>query len=75
MARGREDRTVCTMRVRQAVVDDAPAMGRLMVASFLAAHRGQMPEAAFQKRLKEWKPEVSARGWADALAQLADGNP
>ncbi|HTW08554.1 MAG TPA: hypothetical protein VME46_13640 [Acidimicrobiales bacterium] len=46
-----------------------------MVASFLAASRGQMPEAAFQKRVEEWTPEVSAHGWARALAQLADGNP
>jgi GNAT superfamily N-acetyltransferase len=63
------------MKVRDAVVDDAPAMGRVMVESFLAAHRGHMPEAAFQKRVEEWTPEVSARGWARALSQLADGNP
>lgn len=75
MARGREDRTVRTMRVRDAVVDDALAMGRVIVASFLAANRGQIPETAFQKRVEEWTPEVSARGWARALAQLADGNP
>jgi GNAT superfamily N-acetyltransferase len=75
MARGHKDGTVRTMRVRDAVVNDAPAMGRLMVESFLAASRGQMPEAAFQKRVEEWTPEVSAHGWARALAQLADGNP
>jgi GNAT superfamily N-acetyltransferase len=57
------------------VVDDAPVMGRVIVASFLAANRGQIPAAAFQKRLAEWTPEVSARGWARALARLADGNP
>ena len=72
---GHEDRTVRTMKVRDALVDDAPAMGRVMVESFLAAHRGQMPEAAFQKRVEEWTPEVSARGWARALVELADGNP
>ena len=63
------------MKVRDAVVDDAPAMGRVMVESFLAAHRGQMPETAFQKRVEEWTPEVSAGGWARALAQVSDGNP
>jgi GNAT superfamily N-acetyltransferase len=74
MAPGHEDGTVRKTEVRDAVVDDAPAMGRVMVESFLAAHRGQMPKAAFQKRMEEWTPEVSARGWARALAQLADGH-
>ncbi len=45
-----------------------------MVDSFLSAHRGQMPDAAFQKRVDEWTPEVSAAAWARALADLADGN-
>ena len=45
-----------------------------MVESFLYAHRGQMPVAAFQKRVDEWTPEVSAGGWARVLAQSADGN-
>ena len=61
-------------RVRVAAVDDAPAMGRVMVESFLSAHRGQMPDAAFQKRVEEWTPEVSAAGWARALTGIADGN-
>jgi GNAT superfamily N-acetyltransferase len=61
--------------VRVAAVDDAPAMGRVMVESFLDAHRGQMPDAAYQKRVDEWTPEVSAAGWARALAELADGIP
>ena len=39
-------------------------MGRVMVDSFLSAHRGQMPDAAWQQRVDEWTPEVSARGWA-----------
>ncbi len=50
-------------------------MGRLMVESFLAAHRGQMPGAAFRKRVDEWTPEVSATGWARALAAISAGNP
>jgi GNAT superfamily N-acetyltransferase len=70
----RENRTVRQFRVRLAVVDDAPAMGRVMVESFLSAHRGQMPAAAFQKRVDEWTPQVSATGWARALAEIADGN-
>src|SRR4029453_13815005 len=62
------------VRIRAATVDDAPAMGRVMVESWLSAHRGQMPEAAWQKRVSEWTPEVSARGWAGALAEHAAGN-
>jgi ribosomal protein S18 acetylase RimI-like enzyme len=62
------------VKIRVAVVDDAPAMGRVMVESWLSAHRGQVPEAAWQKRLAEWTPEVSARGWAGALTDQAEGN-
>ena len=60
------------MRIRPAVVDDAPAMGRVMVESWLSAHRGQVPEAAWQERAVEWTPEVSAHGWARALTEQAD---
>ncbi len=62
------------MKIRVAVPADAPAMGRVMVDSFLAAHRGQMPDAAWQQRADEWTPEVSARGWARALTAHAEGN-
>jgi ribosomal protein S18 acetylase RimI-like enzyme len=62
------------MKIRLAVPDDAPAMGRVMVDSFLSAHRGQMPDAAWQKRVDEWTPDVSARGWARAFAEQAEGN-
>jgi len=70
-----ENRIVRHFEVRVATVDDAPAMGRVMVESFLSAHRGQMPDAAYQKRVDEWTPEVSATAWAKALAELAGGNP
>jgi GNAT superfamily N-acetyltransferase len=62
------------MKIRVAVPADAPAMGRVMVDSFLSAHRGQMPEAAWQQRVDEWTPDVSARGWARALTDHAEGN-
>jgi ribosomal protein S18 acetylase RimI-like enzyme len=62
---------MASVRIRAATVDDAPAMGRVMVESWLSAHHGQMPEAAFQKRVQEWTPEVSARGWARALTEQA----
>lgn len=62
------------MKIRVAVLEDAPAMGRVMVDSFLWAHRGQMPDAAWQKRAYEWTPEVSARGWARTITDHAEGN-
>jgi GNAT superfamily N-acetyltransferase len=43
-------------------------MGYVMVESFLSAHRGQMPDAAYQKRVDEWTPEVSGSAWERALA-------
>ena len=58
------------MRVREARVEDAPAMGRVMVETFLAAHRGQMPDEAWKKRQAEWTPEVSAEAWQRALTAL-----
>ncbi len=62
------------MRIRAAVVDDAPAMGRVMVGSWLSAHRGQMPDAAWQKRVDEWTPAVSASGWARTLTERENGD-
>ncbi|MEO5852960.1 MAG: GNAT family N-acetyltransferase [Nocardioides sp.] len=62
------------MTVRPAVVDDAPAMGRLMVDSWLSAHRGQIPEDAWHQRVEQWTHEVSARGWARVLAERDSGN-
>jgi GNAT superfamily N-acetyltransferase len=61
------------VKVRAAVVDDAAAMGRVMVRAWLSAHRGQMPHSAWQKRVDEWTPEVSARAWARLLTERADG--
>ena len=62
------------MRIRAAVADDAPAMGRVMVDSWLSAHRGQVPDAAWQQRVDEWTPEVSARAWARTFAERTDGD-
>jgi ribosomal protein S18 acetylase RimI-like enzyme len=56
------------MRLRPAVAADATALGHLMVESWLAAHRGQMPDVLWQKRSVEWTPDVSANAWARVLA-------
>jgi GNAT superfamily N-acetyltransferase len=57
------------------MVDDAPAMGRVMVRAWLSAHRGQMPHSAWQKRVDEWTPGVSARAWARMLTELEEDDP
>lgn len=62
------------MKVRAATAHDAPAMGRVMVDSWLSAHRGQVPEAAWQQRVDEWTPDVSARAWARTFAERTDGD-
>jgi GNAT superfamily N-acetyltransferase len=62
------------MKIRDAVVEDAPAMGRVMVRAWLSTHRGQIPDAAWQKRADEWTPDVSARAWARLLTERAGGD-
>jgi GNAT superfamily N-acetyltransferase len=61
------------VQIRNAAIEDAPAMAKVMVDTFLAAHRGRMPEAAWQKRRQEWTYEVSERSWARTLREIADG--
>ncbi len=61
------------MIIRAAREADAPAMGRVGVETFLAAHRDHMPAEAWAKRVQEWTPEESAQGWARALREIAAG--
>jgi len=62
------------VRIRSAVRDDAAALGRVMVASWLSAHEGHMPAEAWRRRVAEWTPEVSAQGWARVLDAQALGD-
>lgn len=41
------------MKVRAAVLEDAPVLGRVMVEAWLSAHRGQMPDWVWQKRVDD----------------------
>ena len=61
------------MRVRAANLSDVAAMARVMVDTFLAAHRGQIPEQVWKWRQKEWTYAVSAQGWERALQGIANG--
>ncbi|HLK60062.1 MAG TPA: GNAT family N-acetyltransferase [Chthonomonadaceae bacterium] len=64
------------MRVRQANLSDVAAMARVGVDSFLAAHKGQIPEPVYQWRKEQWTYAESAQGWERLLHEIADGtNP
>lgn len=64
------------MIIRLAREEDAVAMGRVMVDTYLAAHRDQMPADVWAKRAEEWSYEESAQGWARTLRAIAeDPNP
>jgi len=58
------------MNIRHATIEDTPAMGAVMVEAFLAAHKDQYPKAAWQKRITEWTPAISAAGWASNLRDI-----
>ena len=62
-----------SIEIRAARCDDAPAMSRLMVDTWLEAHRGQMPDHLWEARRSEWTYEVSERGWRRTLASIASG--
>ena len=62
------------MNVRAAVLEDAPVLGRVMVEAWLSAHRGQMPDLVWQKRVDEWTPDVSTRAWARLLSGRPGGD-
>ncbi|MEM7113994.1 MAG: GNAT family N-acetyltransferase [Chloroflexota bacterium] len=59
--------------IRQARVEDAERMGEMLVATWLAAHEGQMPHHLWEKRRRKWTPAVSARGWRGTLQEMAEG--
>jgi ribosomal protein S18 acetylase RimI-like enzyme len=59
--------------IRAAKEADAPAMGHFSVVTWLAAHKGQVPEGQWQARQKNWTPEGSAQGWAETLRDMAAG--
>jgi ribosomal protein S18 acetylase RimI-like enzyme len=49
-------------------------MAHVMVDSFLAGHRGQIPEEVWEWRRQNWTYEVSAQGWERTLRGIADGS-
>jgi ribosomal protein S18 acetylase RimI-like enzyme len=70
----RKDNILAAVNIRAAHESDAPAMGRLMVETYLRAHKGQIPDGAWQKRLEEWTWDVSAGGWSRSICEIATGS-
>src|SRR5262245_10165289 len=62
------------MIIRAAHEAAAPAMGKVMVSTYLAADRDQQPAEVWAKRAEEWTPEVSAQGWARTLREITSGD-
>ena len=60
------------MHIRAAQEVDAPAMGRVMVETFLRAHQGQIPAEAWRRRQAEWTPEESAAAWVSTIGAIAE---
>ena len=48
--------------IRLATMADAPVMAQVMVDTWLAVHRGQVPDGQWQRRREEWSYADSARG-------------
>jgi ribosomal protein S18 acetylase RimI-like enzyme len=61
------------IRVRQAEPADAAPIARVLVHTFLAAHRGQIPEEVWLWREREWTPVFVAGVWERTLREIAAG--
>jgi GNAT superfamily N-acetyltransferase len=60
------------IKIRPALPDDAPAMARVMVDTWFAAHKGHVSEETFQQRRDEWGYTESEQGWCRTIPG-ADG--
>ncbi len=59
------------MTIREANLSDAVGMGRVMVDTFMTAHRGQIPEEVWEWRKQNWTREISAKAWERTLRNIA----
>lgn len=61
------------MQVREATVADAEPIARVLVYTFLVAHRDQIPEAVWLWREREWTPTFVSQVWERVLRDIANG--
>jgi GNAT superfamily N-acetyltransferase len=66
-------RPASVTHIRPARIEDAPAMARVMVDTWLSAHRDQIPEGQWQRRREEWTYAVSERAWRALLEEVEAG--
>lgn len=62
------------MQIRPAQLSDAPALGRLMVDTWLTAHRDHIPVSAWEKRSQEWSYAESEHAWRRTLGEIDRGS-
>jgi ribosomal protein S18 acetylase RimI-like enzyme len=62
------------MLIRPATEADAPALGPVMVDTYMAAHKGQVPDEAWQRRKQAWSYEISANAFARDIRNIANGS-
>lgn len=61
------------MIIRTATLADAPGMAQVMINTWFAAHRGQVPEEQWQRRRVEWTYADSERSWRRTLTEIESG--
>jgi ribosomal protein S18 acetylase RimI-like enzyme len=62
------------MKIRHARFEDAPAVARVLVDTFMESNRGILSEEAWQRRKRDWTYEVSARNWESAITEITNGS-
>ncbi len=62
-----------SIEIRLAKIEDAAGMAVVMVDTFFAAHRAQIPEGQWQKRREKWTYADSERGWRASLGEIDAG--
>ncbi len=71
---GRFERTLGTMiSIRQATLDDAPAMARVLVDTWFAVHERHISAHAYATRRATWGYAESEQGWRRAI-RAAEGS-
>lgn len=60
------------IEIRPASLEDAPAMARVTVDTWFAAHRGQVSDDVWQNRRSQWGYAESEAGWRRTLAQAKE---
>lgn len=59
--------------IRPAKPSDALLMARVIVDTWLEAHQGQIPDAQWQMRKRNWTYEDSERSWRELLTDINVG--